>query len=70
MVWIFKTSIRKQKDVKQVKPKLDEALMSEAVWNFDLEDRDNILRIEAASLKPQHIEELLAEAGYECVELD
>lgn len=70
MVWIFKTTITKHKDIRQVKPTLDEELLPEAVWNFDLEDCDNILRIEAATLKPQKIEQLLLEAGFECVELD
>lgn len=70
MVWIFKTSVQKQQDIKQLKPRLDESLLPEAVWNFDLEDCDNILRIEAKTLQPQHIEKLLLTAGYECVELE
>jgi hypothetical protein len=70
MVWIFKTSIQKQKEVKQVKPKLDKVLLPAANWNFDLEDCDNILRVEAESLQPQSIEQLLMEAGFECEELD
>ena len=70
MVWIFKTTVTKSQDIRQVKSSLDEVLLPEAVWNFDLEDCDNILRIEAETLNPQNIEQLLSEAGYECVELD
>lgn len=70
MVWIFKTSVQKQKDVRQVKPELDEVLLPKAVWNFDLEDCDRILRIEAETLQPQSIEQLLTKSGFECEELE
>jgi len=33
-------------------------------WNFDLDDRDNILRIEATNIPPGYIESLLQTAGF------
>ena len=39
-------------------------------WNFDLDDRDKILRIEASGLDPALIEELLLTAGFNCRELE
>lgn len=69
MVWIFKTSVESNKDIQNLKPILDQALLPEALWNFDLEDCDNILRIEAEDIQPKHIESLLNEAGYSCEEL-
>jgi hypothetical protein len=34
--------------------------------NFDLEDCDNILRVEGENICPESIAELVAENGYEC----
>ena len=39
-------------------------------WNFDLEDCDNILRIEADDISPRYIESLLQTAGFDCRELE
>ena len=39
-------------------------------WNFDLQDRDKVLRIETAGLSPGSVEILLLKAGFNCRELD
>jgi len=69
MVWIFKTSVNYKKEIKELKPILNNALQPKDKWNFDLEDCDNILRIEADTLEPKQIEKLLNGIGYKCVEL-
>lgn len=69
MVWIFKTSVKNNNDIQNVKPVLDQMLLPDAFWNFDLEDCDNILRIEGEVIKPRRVELLLNEAGYACEEL-
>lgn len=68
MVWIFKTSVESNKDIQNLKPILDQALLPEALWNFDLEDCDNILRIEAEIIEPKSIELWLNKTGYSCEE--
>jgi len=39
-------------------------------WNFDLDDRDKVLRIESTELNPGSVESLLLRAGFHCEELD
>jgi hypothetical protein len=39
-------------------------------WNVDLNDCDNILRIEANDLSGKEVENILLSAGYYCEELD
>lgn len=46
IIHVFKTSVTSQKDIKRIKPYLIE-LLGESKWNFDLEDCDNILRVES-----------------------
>jgi hypothetical protein len=39
-------------------------------WNVDLEDCDNILRVESAGIASSEVETLLLDAGYYCEELE
>ncbi|MDF2432312.1 MAG: hypothetical protein JWP44_1943 [Mucilaginibacter sp.] len=68
-VLIFVTSIEKPEQVDEVKPLLT-AVPAIKQWNFDLDDCDNILRIEASNISPRYIESLIQTAGYNCQELD
>ena len=68
-VLVFATSVEKPRQVSRIKPLLT-AVPSINHWNFDLEDCDNILRIEAKGVSPRHIESLLKAAGFECRELE
>jgi len=68
-VLVFATSVEKPRQVSRVKPLLT-AVPSINDWNFDLEDCDNILRIEAKDVSPRYIESLLKTAGFECRELE
>ena len=68
-ILIFSTSVEKPEQVNEVKPLLT-SVPAISGWNFDLEDCDNILRIEANDISPRYIESLLEAAGFSCRELE
>lgn len=68
-VLVFTTSVSAPEEIKKVKPLL-KAVRLIKEWNFDLEDRDNILRVVTYGLSPRYIENLLQNAGFKCLELD
>ncbi|HZY35370.1 MAG TPA: hypothetical protein VFE53_01905 [Mucilaginibacter sp.] len=68
-ILIFTTNVEKPEQVSEVKPLLT-SVRAITGWNFDLEDCDNILRIEASDISPRYIESLLQTAGYDCRELE
>ena len=67
-ILIFKTNIRRKKDVGVIKPLLsaDESIVQ---WNVDRDDADKILRIVSTSNDPVDIIKTINEAGYHCEEL-
>lgn len=67
-VLVFKTSVRSRNNVQSVGAAL-EALTGVLKWNFDLQDADNILRVEAKELSPRNVEQVLQYAGFACEEL-
>jgi len=69
-VLVFRTSVTTSQKVGQVKPVLDSLMDTSEKWNFDLEDCDHILRVEAVSLQPSVIIQKLNKAGFACVELE
>lgn len=69
MIHVFKTSVKTDEDVKKLKTKLDK-LYTGIKWNFDLEDCDNILRIDSCKLSPGMVIDLLHESNFECRELE
>ncbi len=69
MILVFKTSVKTDEDITKLKPKLD-GLSNIITWNFDLEDCDNILRIDTSEISPKDIINLLKEANFECQELE
>jgi hypothetical protein len=68
-VLVFKTNIRYKKQIHAVATRLDQ-ISDINRWNFDLQDKDKILRIETATISPTIIENTLQQAGYFCEELD
>ena len=67
-VLVFKTNVRNKKHVTEVANRL--AQFSDINrWNFDLQDKDKILRVEADDLSAKIIENTLQQAGYICEEL-
>ena len=67
-ILVFKTDIRSRKKVNELAPYLEDV---EGIikWNVDLQDVDNVLRVEAASISAATIEQKLQQAGYYCEEL-
>ena len=67
-IFVFKTNVTDEGKIPEITPHL-ETLSGIVKWNFDLEDTDKILRIEAVNLPAQKIESVMAYAGYSCEEL-
>lgn len=65
MLYVFKTSVKSKSDVKKLTRQLNEYLTDET-WNFDLDDCDNILRIDTKSNNTAKTIQILKENGFEC----
>ena len=68
-VLVFKTNVSNKRKVSRVRSLLT-SIPAIIQWNFDLEDRDKVLRIESNGLNTVFIEALLQNAGFDCRELD
>lgn len=65
MVYVFKTTVDSKSKLESATEILDK-ILPQAKWNFDLEDCDNILRIESEA----EISELLLQNDiFDCIEL-
>ncbi len=67
-ILIFKTNLHNPELVNQARPVLQN-LPGIHRWNVDMQDCDNILRIEAQQLSARAVESTLQDAGYYCEEL-
>ncbi len=68
MVYVFKTSVKTQKDIGILKSYLNK-LLPQIKWNFDLEDCDKILRIVSPREISETVIKLLQCKGFDCQEL-
>ncbi len=68
-VHVFKTSVKRESEVKKLSPTLNKLVDKNDCWNFDLEDCDNILRVETQNLNALVISSLLENKGFHCEEL-
>lgn len=68
-VLVFKTNLTNLHHVSKVEAYLD-VHPNIKRWNVDLQDRDNVLRIETEKLQPVEVENILWEVGYYCEELE
>ena len=68
MIYVFKTSVKTKSQVKKLKPNINKMLPAEK-WNFDLEDCDNILRIDSEENLVLKITSLLNIHKFYCEEL-
>jgi hypothetical protein len=66
MIYVFKTSVDTKSKLEFANAMLDE-LLPNALWNFDLEDCDNILRIES---EVEINEIILKNDIFDCIELE
>lgn len=68
MIYVFKTSVKNKAQINKLKLKLNTLLRS-SKWNFDLEDCDNILRIDSEEEICESVINLLKKQNFECIEL-
>lgn len=69
IISIFKTSVTSKRKALSLRPYLN-GLKNVRHWNFDLEDRDKILRIDSESPVSVSIIGILNRRGFDCVELE
>lgn len=63
MISVFKTNVTNRKEIETLKPLLDTHLEI-AKWNFDLEDCDNILRIDSINKITECTVKILIDNGF------
>jgi hypothetical protein len=68
MIYVFKTSVKNKKHIRQLSPFLN-GLLQQSKWNFDLEDCDKILRIDSLKEISETVTQLLQHNGFDCEEL-
>lgn len=69
-ILVFKTSVINSGQSSMLEPLLNNLLNKSEKWNFDLDDCDHILRVEAPLLKAVQVIEILNMLGFDCVELE
>lgn len=69
IVEIFKTNVQKEVDKNYIIAIIQNSF-PDYKFNFDLEDCDKILRVEAAALDSKDIVKHVNNLGYTCVHLD
>ncbi|VXB97181.1 conserved hypothetical protein [Flavobacterium sp. 9AF] len=69
MILVFKTSVRTLHEIQKIKPLLNK-LFSYTKWNFDLEDCDNIFRIDSPLEISDEVITIFNENGHECIALE
>ncbi|MDE3247687.1 MAG: hypothetical protein KGO82_03440 [Bacteroidota bacterium] len=67
-ILVFKTNLRTRTMVQQISPELNQ-VQGILRWNVDLQDIDNVLRVEGEGITVNGIVNRLVEAGYRCEEL-
>ena len=69
MVEVFKTNVQDEEHARMLVHHIHESCGHYKV-NFDLEDCDRILRIEANEIELQPIQNLLLNSGFTCIPLE
>ncbi|AIZ42452.1 hypothetical protein M666_13210 [Cellulophaga baltica 18] len=69
MIYVFKTSVKFKKEVKELKPFINDILPN-SKWNFDLEDCDNIFRVDSAENIVNLTKMLFNNHDFKCEELE
>lgn len=67
MIFVFKTNVSPD-DLETLQPLLDKHLPN-SKWNFDLDDCDNIFRIDSRLQIAETVIKLIQDNGYKCEEL-
>lgn len=69
MIYVFKTSVRTKRQVKQLRPHINSILQSQR-WNFDLDDCDKVLRVDGEEGIVFRVKRLLNDHRFDCEELE
>lgn len=69
MIYVFKTSVNTQDQLKKLEPHINRILPDEK-WNFDLDDCDKILRVDSKENIVLRITGLLNIHNFSCEELE
>jgi len=69
MIEVFKTNVQKDQDAKRIVQELHRHFPGYTV-NFDLEDCDKILRIQADDICIEKVSTLLSIQGFQCFVLE
>lgn len=69
-ILIFLTSLSSADQVQKIKHFLEKVFKKGEQWNFDLEDRDRILKIKRNHIPARDIIRTMQSAGYFCEELE
>ena len=65
---LFRTNVSCESQIEVLRPQLD-SLLKNKQWNFDLEDCDKVLRIEAKRLPLQKLKMMMTENEFQLTEL-
>ncbi len=68
MIYVFKTSVGTYEQARALKPHMDQ-LVTQGKWNFDLDDCDNVLRIDSELDLTMPVIQLLNTHHFHCEEL-
>jgi len=69
MIYVFKTSVKTKKDIRQLSKFLNE-IVQQKKWSFDLENCDKILQIDSQTDLVESIINGLNNRGFICEELE
>jgi len=69
VIYVFKTSVQTKKATKELTSKLD-MFIPNSKWNFDLEDCDNILRVDSQEATSRQIIDFMNLHQFDCSELE
>lgn len=68
MILIYKTNIDSVSKIDLIKPDMDKNLPN-SKWTIDIEDCDNVLRIETNEPNGDRVKHLLQKHNFQCTEL-
>ncbi|RZJ65979.1 MAG: hypothetical protein EOO50_11650 [Flavobacterium sp.] len=69
MISVFKTSVNSKRKAKMITAYLN-SINAIRQWNFDFEDRDNILRVDSSVQVSMTVIGILNRLGFDCEELE
>ena len=68
-VLVFKTNVKSEDSIQKLSHVLDTLIKKEGHRNFDLEDCENILRVEKPTTSSTQVSKILLKQGFLCEEI-